>query len=185
MSYASLGPLLRRFNNSFKAGAGLTFFLFATRWPSPMLWHPSTSNPAWPSLPFVHCRFRLIGHCLGFNRSLLGILSHSQVPCGKSFSSLAFSWTTHWKQQQQRQQPWTSVDWEKWSGTRSLPKPAKLTLLNSNGTGVRKMQQRVEVPGKEIVNSKTVISEGKLFASLLKHGSWWKITQKKVWSKWI
>lgn len=30
------------------------------------------------------------------------------------------------------------------------------------------MQQRVEVPGKEIVNSKTVISEGKLFASLLK-----------------
>lgn len=30
---------------------------------------------------------------------------------------------------------------------------------------------RVEFPGKEIVNSKTVISEGKLFASPIKHGS--------------
>lgn len=47
------------------------------------------------------------------------------------------------------------------------------------------MPTRVEFLGKEIVNSTTVISEGKLFVSLIKHGSQWKITQKKVGSKWI
>jgi len=44
---------------------------------------------------------------------------------------------------------------------------------------------RVEFSGKEIVNSKPVISGGQLFASPIKHGSWWKITQRKVGSKWI
>lgn len=47
------------------------------------------------------------------------------------------------------------------------------------------MPSRVEFLGKEIVNSKTVISEGRLFASLIKHGSRWKITQEKVGSEWI
>lgn len=61
----------------------------------------------------------------------------------------------------------------------------QLTLSNSGSIGGWKMPTRVEFLGKEIVNSTTVISEGKLFVSLIKHGSQWKITQKKVGSKWI
>lgn len=54
---------------------------------------------------------------------------------------------------------------KKWSGTLCLHKPAKPPIKFRS----KKDATRAEFPGKEIVNSKTVISKGKLFASLKKH----------------
>lgn len=52
-----------------------------------------------------------------------------------------------------------------------MPQTNDATLIRFREDRSEAEAAGVEFPGKEIVNSKTVISEGKLFASPIKQGS--------------
>lgn len=106
-------------------------------------WCLSTRVLAWPNvvrsqgagLAFIHCWFRLSGHCLEFNQFLTCIFPPITGSLREAFPS-----TCLFLAQLIGKNPGSAPDGGQGSGSLSVPKSAKLTWSNSGNAGVRMTQ---------------------------------------------